>query len=246
VKRSRVPVGPDPAFAQIDIHDRIAFPDAHNVSGDQPALWGANLSPGVLLSAYEQGFFPWYAEGEPLWWWSPDPRFVLFLEELHVSTSMRKVLRQQRFDIRFDTAFPEVMHGCSTAPRHGQNGTWITSDMINAYVYLHKQGYAHSAEAWQNGELVGGCYGVAVGNMFFGESMFAKVPDASKAAFLTLARNLKEWGVPLVDSQVHTNHLESLGAREIPRAAYLDILNVQKEGQTLYGQWKDRQKPLAW
>jgi len=235
--KSRIPSGIDPAFPFLDVHERIEFPAAQNVPGDEPALYGANLSPGVLLSAYEQGFFPWYSDDDPLWWWSPDPRFVIKTDQLHVSESMRKVLKKKQFEIRYDTNFEAVIRACSKAFRSGQNGTWIVEDMINAYCKLHELGHAHSAEAYLDGRLVGGLYGVCVGLLFCGESMFADVPNASKAAFLTLSANLKQAGVALIDSQVHTNHLESLGAAHIPRAHYLSCLTEARARGSLQGVW---------
>jgi leucyl/phenylalanyl-tRNA--protein transferase len=185
---------------------------------------GGNLSPGMLLSAYEQGIFPWYSEKEPLLWHSPDPRFVLFPEKLHVSQSMKKVLKRGDFEIALDRDFPGVITACSLAPRPGQDGTWITGDVIAAYTELHRLGWAHSSEAYAEGELAGGCYGIRLGNVFFGESMFAKKPNASKAAFLSLARFLFDDGVIFIDCQVHTDHLESLGAEEIGRKDFFKLL----------------------
>jgi leucyl/phenylalanyl-tRNA--protein transferase len=212
------------------------FPDPAKTRGDLVAV-GGNLSPGMLISAYQQGIFPWYNEGEPILWQSPDPRFVLFPKNLHISQSMQKLLRQQMYDIRYDTAFPEVIRGCAAISRRGQDGTWITSDMIEAYGELHRLGYVHSAEAWQDGELVGGCYGILLGvqgclpdwdgdapRVFFGESMFARKPNASKAAFLTLAQKLFAQNTAFIDCQVWTAHLESLGGESMSRKAYLRLL----------------------
>lgn len=187
---------------------------------------GGNLSPGMLLSAYEQGYFPWYSAGDPLLWWSPDPRFVLFPEKLHVSSSMKKVLRRGDFEIRFDSAFPAVIRSCSEIERPGQDGTWIVDDMIGAYCALHALGWVHSAEAYRDGALVGGCYGMRLGNAFFGESMFARAPNASKAAFITLALTLFSDGVRFIDCQVPTGHLGSLGAEEVPRRSFIRALGA--------------------
>jgi leucyl/phenylalanyl-tRNA--protein transferase len=178
----------------------------------------------MLLSAYEQGIFPWFNPEDPVLWQSPDPRFVIFPENLHVSRSMEKVLRQGIFTIRFDTSFREVMEGCATIERSGQDGTWITTDMLDAYCELHRLGFAHSAEAFFEGKLAGGCYGLLLGKVFFGESMFARVSNASKAAFLTLARLLFANGLAFIDCQVPTNHLRSLGGVEVPRRDFLDLL----------------------
>ncbi|MCX7893637.1 MAG: leucyl/phenylalanyl-tRNA--protein transferase [Burkholderiales bacterium] len=180
---------------------------------------GGDLAPKRLLEAYRQGIFPWYSEGEPILWWSPDPRTVLFPEALRVSRSLAKVLRNRDYEVRLDTSFRAVLEGCA-APRRGQPGTWITADMRAAYLRLHALGYAHSAETWIGGELAGGLYGVAIGRVFFGESMFTRVRDASKIAFVHLVRFLADRGFALIDCQMHTAHLESLGACPIPRAAF--------------------------
>jgi leucyl/phenylalanyl-tRNA--protein transferase len=181
---------------------------------------GGDLTPQRLLDAYRHGIFPWFSEGEPLLWWSPDPRMVLFPQELKISRSLAKRLKRQDYEVRFDTAFRAVMQACSQAPRESQNGTWIVPEMIDAYCRLHELGYAHSAETWINGELVGGLYGVRLGRMFYGESMFHHVTDASKIAFVHLVRWLQKNGVGMIDCQMHTPHLASLGAREIPRDVF--------------------------
>jgi leucyl/phenylalanyl-tRNA--protein transferase len=212
------------------------FPNPAEAKGDIVAV-GGNLSPGMLLSAYRQGIFPWFNEGDPILWQSPDPRFVIFPDKLRISQSMKKVLRQAVFDIRFDTAFSQVIQSCAEIYREGQDGTWITDGMIGAYGALHRLGYAHSAEAWQDGELAGGCYGVLLGcrgrrldmeapggGVFFGESMFARRTNASKAAFLTLAQKLFSQGVRFIDCQVWTAHLASLGGEELSRRDYLRLL----------------------
>jgi len=181
---------------------------------------GGDLSIPRLLDAYRHGIFPWFNPGEPILWWSPDPRMVLVPEEFRISHSLRKTLHRQTFEVRFDTAFESVMRACA-APRDGQAGSWIHDDMIAAYCALHELGYAHSVESWQGGQLVGGLYGVAIGRMFYGESMFSRVSDASKVALAHLARQLERWDFGLIDCQMNTPHLASLGAREIPRAAFL-------------------------
>lgn len=216
--------GPDPDFPYLDENERFDFPLPEKAKDRSIVCRGGNLSPGMLLSAYEQGIFPWYAEGEPLLWHSPDPRFVLFPEKLHVSQSMKKVLRRGDFTTAMDRDFPAVIRACAGVPRPGQNGTWITGDVVRAYTELHRLGWAHSAEAYSEGELSGGCYGIRLGNVFFGESMFAKRANSSKAAFLTLAKLLFEDGVVFIDCQVHTNHLESLGGEEIGRKDFLALL----------------------
>ena len=216
--------GPDPDFPFLSEHERFSFPDPAEAKHHSIIAWGGNLSPGMLLSAYEQGLFPWYSEQEPVIWHSPDPRFLLYPEKLHVSTSMKKVLKRCEYKITFNRAFHAVISACSKIYRPGQVGTWLTSDMITAYTDLHHLGWAHSAEAWLEEELAGGCYGVRLGNIFIGESMFAMKPNASKAAFITLARHLFDEGVLFIDCQTHTRHMENLGAEEIDRKEYLNLL----------------------
>jgi len=182
---------------------------------------GGDLDPARVILAYRQGIFPWYSQGQPYLWWSPDPRMVLESANLKVRRSLAKRLRQQRFEITLDRAFDRVIDRCSRKPRPGQAGTWITPDMMAAYRHLHALGYAHSCEAWQDGELVGGLYGVAVGNLYSGESMFSDVSDASKVAFVHLVRQLARWDFPLIDCQVYTEHLATFGAEEIARHRYL-------------------------
>jgi len=213
------------------------FPDPSGADERGLVCSGGNLSPGLLLSAYKQGIFPWFNEEDPILWWSPDPRFILFPEELHVSLSMRKLLRKKRFELALDRDFPAVVRSCSSASRKGQDGTWITEAMISAYTDLHSLGYAHSAEARLDGELVGGLYGVALGNIFFGESMFSREDDVSKAIFIPLVWRLREEGFTLVDSQVYTGHLAGLGAREIPRLEYLRLLADRLAFPTRKGDW---------
>lgn len=184
---------------------------------------GADLSPQRLLDAYGRGIFPWFNAGEPILWWSPDPRMVLFPMEFEPSRSLRKRLRRIDCEVKVDTAFREVMLACA-GPRSGQRGTWITPQMVDAYVCLHALGHAHSVETWIDGELVGGLYGVAIGRVFFGESMFTRVTDASKIAFAHLVAKLREWGYGLIDCQMSTRHLASLGAREVPRSEFTALL----------------------
>lgn len=185
---------------------------------------GDKLSPERLVSAYQQGIFPWYSAGEPVLWWSPNPRMVLFPEELRVSKSLQKRLNKKDYDVRYDTAFREVISACSKTPRTDQNGTWIVDDIIEAYCDLHQRGYAHSVETWIDNQLVGGLYGVAIGKMFYGESMFHHVTDASKIAFVHLVQHLKQQGVGMIDCQMKTSHLATFGAREISRENFLNKL----------------------
>ncbi|MBX9963077.1 MAG: leucyl/phenylalanyl-tRNA--protein transferase [Burkholderiales bacterium] len=180
---------------------------------------GADLGVERLLDAYRRGIFPWYGEGEPILWWSPDPRMVLVPAELKISRSLAKTLRNKAYEVRFDTAFRRVMQACAE-PRDGQAGTWITAEMIEAYCRLHDAGWAHSVETWIDGELAGGLYGVAIGRMFYGESMFTRVRDASKIALVHLVQLLERMQFQLIDCQMATAHLASLGAREMPRAGF--------------------------
>lgn len=201
---------------------------------------GGDLHPDRLLLAYRMGIFPWYSDDQPVLWWSPDPRFVLYPEELHVGRSLGKRMRRGDYTVRMDTAFEAVIRACGTVPRPGQAGTWITEDMVAAYVELHQRGIAHSVEAWRDGELVGGLYGVSLGGLFSGESMFANEPDASKVAFATLVPRLAEWGFGLVDCQIHTDHLERFGAREIPRVEFLRSLHRLQHLPGRPGPWSER------
>ena len=180
---------------------------------------GGDLSPRRLLDAYAHGIFPWFSEGDPILWWSPDPRMVLYPAELKVSRSLRKTVERGVYETRFDTAFARVIAECA-APRDGQAGTWIVPEMVAAYTTLHKMGYVHSVESWRDGELAGGLYGMALGKVFFGESMFARAPDASKVALVKLVERLEGGGCRLIDCQQATAHLASLGARQIPRREF--------------------------
>ncbi len=197
---------------------------------------GGDLSPERLLAAYREGIFPWYSEGEPLLWWSPDPRFVLFPEELRISRSMRQCLKKQLFRITFDHAFQSVIAACRK-PRPGQDATWITQAMQEAYIALHDLGYAHSVEVWQEESLVGGLYGVSLGHTFFGESMFSTRANASKAALITLVSGRADLPFNLIDCQVETPHLGSLGARPIPRREFRALLKESLRHETFRGNW---------
>lgn len=198
---------------------------------------GGGLEPERLLNAYRHGIFPWYSEGQPILWWSPDPRTVLFPEQLKVSRSLRKTLRQRRFDVSLDTDFAGVIRGCAE-PRRDEPGTWITTEIRQAYEHLHGMGLAHSVETWQNGHLVGGLYGVALGRAFFGESMFSRISDASKVAFVHLVRQLAAWDFALIDCQVHTRHLASLGAVDIPRRDFIQRLEAAVQYPHRRGPWR--------
>jgi leucyl/phenylalanyl-tRNA---protein transferase len=204
------------------LDQRDPFPPVEHALRDPNGLLaaGGDLSPERLIDAYRLGIFPWFGDDDPLLWWSPDPRMVLFVEELHVSRSLRRVLKSGRFTVTLDRAFREVMLGCA-APRPDADGTWITADMLQAYGELAARGHAHSVETWAGDRLVGGLYGVALGRMFYGESMFSRQSDASKVAFVVLVRQLQRWGFTMLDCQMPTAHLASLGAREVPRAEFL-------------------------
>lgn len=204
------------------LDERLLFPDPALAEEDGLLAVGGDLSVERLLLAYRNGIFPWFSEDDPILWYSPHERFVLFPGQLQVSKSMRKVLRSDTFKVTFDKAFEQVIENCSAVPREGQNGTWITADMKAAYIKLHEIGVAHSVEVWQDNTLVGGLYGVHAGKVFCGESMFSKVSNASKTALIWLCYNTK---YALIDCQVYTEHLESLGARMIPRREYIGILH---------------------
>jgi len=216
---------------------RIVFPPAEHAEPSGLLAVGGDLRPERLLLGYTEGIFPWYEEGAPIVWHSPDPRFVLTPDTFHVPRSLDKTLRRGRYEIRLDERFADVIEACARTRRPGQRGTWITRDMIDAYVRLFELGFAHSAEAYEDGRLVGGLYGVSVGRVYFGESMFAVAPDASKVAFATLVRQLARWGIDLIDCQVHTEHLARFGATEWPRPRFLAALRERIEAPTRRGRW---------
>ena len=214
------------------------FPDPALAREDGLLAVGGDLDPRRLLLAYARGIFPWYSHGQPILWHSPDPRFVLPIEELRVGRSLRKRIKQRPYTLTLDQDFEGVMQACSRVPRQGQSGTWITSEMVRGYTGLHKAGFAHSVEVWDaSGALVGGLYGVSLGRVYFGESMFALAPDASKIGFVALLSQLAQWGFELVDSQVYTDHLARFGAREIPRQRYLELLDGHLEAPSTRGEW---------
>lgn len=207
------------------LSDHLFFPPVQTADEDGIVAIGGDLNTARLLLAYRSGIFPWYNEEEPIIWWSPDPRFVLFPEQLKVSKSMQSVLRNGKFRFTINRAFTQVIQQCKTVAREGQDGTWITPEVQTAYTKLHTLGHAHSAEAWMDGELVGGLYGIRIGDVFFGESMFSKASNASKFAFINYVKQLQREGVVLIDCQVYTEHLESLGAEMIDREDFIEILN---------------------
>jgi len=220
------------------LNNKDLFPPVSLAEENGIIAVGGDLSPGRLIEAYKTGIFPWFSEGDPIIWWSPDPRFVLFPGELKISKSMKQELRRRTFTITADKAFEQVIQECRK-PRKHESGTWITGEIVKGYTELHKEGFAHSVEAWRQGELVGGLYGVSLGGCFFGESMFSKEKNASKAAFIMLAEKLRELDFDLIDCQVYTAHLESLGAVEIPREEFSAILKFSLERETIRGNWSE-------
>ncbi len=205
----------------------LDFPPVEQASPDGLLAVGGDLRPERLLKAYRHGIFPWYSDDQPILWWSPDPRAVLFPDKLHISRSLKRSLRPNLFSVTLDRCFRDVMQQCAgPRPQYPDGGTWITAEMLKAYTCLHERGYAHSVETWKDGQLVGGLYGVALGGAFFAESMFTRVPDASKVALVLLVRQLQTWGFRLIDCQQSSPHVMSFGAEEIPRREFLDHLTA--------------------
>ena len=217
------------------LDEDIWFPDPYTAPADFPLAFGGDLSPERLLFAYSLGIFPWYSEGEPIMWWSPDPRMILFPQDLKISRSLKKMLK--KFDVSFDREFERVIKMCASVKRKGQEGTWITPEMVDAYIRLHKLGYAHSVEVYLNGELVGGLYGVSIGRTFFGESMFHTVSNASKVGFVHLVERLKSWNFDMIDCQQSTPHMARFGAVDISRKKFLDILKKSVKKPSIVGNW---------
>lgn len=215
----------------------LVFPHPSYADKDGLLAFGGDLSPDRLLLAYSNGIFPWYSKDYPILWWSPDPRFVLFPEKLKISKSMKKFMKKEIYRVTFDTAFREIIHFCGLLRE--KDGTWITEEMKEAYYTLHKLNLAHSVEVWEGSELVGGLYGVSIGRCFFGESMFSKKDNASKTGFITLVEFLKKRGFIIIDCQVHTKHLESLGGEPIPREQFLKIIKKGFQYETLKYQWEN-------
>lgn len=225
----------DPAELQL-IVDAVQFPDPETAEDHGLLAYGGNLRPERLLSAYARGIFPWYEE-DPILWFSPDPRMVLLPQELRINRTLAKNIRRARYEVRFDSAFEAVIRACASASRPEQDGTWITAGMIDGYLRLHELGFAHSVESWRGDELVGGVYGLSLGAAFFGESMFATSTDASKVAFVALVERIESWGFHFLDCQVHTDHTERLGARNLSRSAFLAALAKALEHPTRRGRW---------
>ncbi len=218
----------------------LEFPEPDEADESGLLAVGGDLSIERLKQAYSKGIFPWYEDGMPILWWSPDPRMVLFPRKMIISHSLKHSIKKQQFTVTIDTAFAQVIKHCAKTPRKGEDGTWITRDMRNAYTRLHEAGFAHSAEAWIDGELVGGLYGVSLGKAFFGESMFHLVTNASKIALYYLVEKLNSWNFEIIDAQVYTNHLESLGGEMIPRSQYMHILEKALLIEDIAGNWKER------
>ena len=207
---------------QINKHS-LNFPHPSSANEDGIVAWGGDLTPSRLIRAYQNGIFPWYSKNDPILWWSPSPRLIMELDDFKLSRSLKKNIK--KFDYKFDSNFSQVIRNCGTAPRNDQNGTWIQPDIIDAFEELHGMGIVHSVESYQDGILVGGLYGLTIGKVFCGESMFAQKNDASKAAYAVLIRHLKKWGYDFIDCQVPTQHLKSLGAKEVSREYFLERLD---------------------
>ncbi len=223
-----------PVFRLSDEH---IFPPPRLAEDSGLLAIGGDLSESRLLLAYSMGIFPWYADDDPILWWSPDPRLVLFPGELKISRSLRQTIKKQIFKVTLDTAFEEVIGQCASVHRKDGGGTWITDEMKEAYIRLHQSGYAHSVEAWADQKLVGGLYGISLGSAFFGESMFTKKSNASKVAFISLVQQLVKWNITLIDCQLTTPHLLSLGSREIPRNKFLTMLKSALLKPAKKGKW---------
>ncbi|RJQ55182.1 MAG: leucyl/phenylalanyl-tRNA--protein transferase [Nitrospiraceae bacterium] len=217
--------------------DELVFPLPHLAEDNGLLAVGGDLSEERLLLAYSAGIFPWYSEGDPVLWWSPDPRLVLLPEDLKISRSLSQKMKKGLFSITFDTAFEQVIRNCASIHLREDGDTWITGEMIDAYVSLHCSGYAHSVETWFEGELAGGLYGISLGSAFFGESMFAKKSDASKLALVALVQQLIRWNFTLIDCQMTTAHLKSFGAQEVPRGDFLSMLKSALKAPTKKGRW---------
>jgi leucyl/phenylalanyl-tRNA--protein transferase len=228
------------------LSEDLAFPSPHLASKEGLLAVGGDLSRSRLLLAYSLGIFPWYSDGEPILWWSPDPRLVLYPDELKITRSLNKVIKKGAFTLTIDRAFDRVINECARVPREKQRGTWIVAEMVEAYCRLHAYGFAHSVEAWADNRLAGGLYGVSLGRCFFGESMFTHVSNASKVAFVALVQYLQSLNFTLIDCQISTDHLIRFGAREISRTRYLRELEEGLKAPTLRGKWVlDSSQPVS-
>jgi leucyl/phenylalanyl-tRNA--protein transferase len=217
------------------LNNSLVFPDPRCAEPDGLVAVGGDLRVERLILAYQNGIFPWYSEGNPIMWFSPDPRLLLFPDEMRVSKSLRRIINSEDFEIRFDNCFEEVIMKCATVKRKNQDATWITDDMTDAYVQLYNEGFAHSVETFYQDELVGGLYGISLGGAFFGESMFYSMSNASKVSLYCLVEKLKSWGFDFIDSQIPTNHMKSLGAREVERESFLAMLKLTLKRKTKKG-----------
>ncbi|CAN5895748.1 leucyl/phenylalanyl-tRNA--protein transferase [soil metagenome] len=218
------------------LDDKLVFPPVHLAEDGLLAI-GGDLSPERLILGYTSAIFPWYAENLPILWHAPDPRMVMTTRDLIIQKSLKKSIKRRPYELKMDTHFLDVLKGCASVPRPGQQGTWLIPEMVDAYTKLHEKGFAHSVEAWRGDELVGGLYGVSLGAAFFCESMFARADDASKIAFAACVRQLDAWQIGLIDCQVHTEHLDRFGAYEVPRVDYLEMLKVALDEPTKRGKW---------
>ena len=218
--------------------DELIFPDPEEALEDGLLALGGDLSVERLKMAYSKGIFPWYSQDSPILWWSPDPRLILFPDKLKISKSLKQVIQKNIHEIKFDTRFEEVVQNCATVDRKDQEGTWITNEMEDAYIELHKAGFAHSVETYYEGKLVGGLYGVSLGRVFFGESMFHTQHDTSKVALYHLVGKLKAWNFDFIDAQQETRHIKSLGAESVPRKLFLEMLEKALEYPTKTGKWR--------
>ena len=220
-----------------DFENKIVFPDPSQANEDGLLAYGGNLEPETLIQAYSQGIFPWYDDSSPIMWWSPDPRMILFPNEIKISKTLKHTLNSGKYKCSFDQSFKEVISQCAKIPRASQKGTWITTKMQKAYIKLHKIGLAHSVETWENDRLVGGLYGISLGSAFFGESMFHHMPDASKVALHYLNEGIKKWDFDFIDAQTPTSHLKSMGAKEVSRERFLKLLEKSMKKPTKTGSW---------
>ena len=219
------------------LSDEIVFPSPYLASKEGLLAVGGDLSKNRLLTAYRMGIFPWFSDGEPILWWSPDPRLVLYPEKIKISKTLRKIIKKKMFHVTMDSAFTQVINQCAQVRLKNNQRTWIVKDMIDAYCELHESGFAHSVEAWHEGELVGGLYGISLGRCFFGESMFTRTSNASNVALIKLVEHLASLSFDLIDCQITTEHLIRFGAREIPRVRFLEQLEASLEVPTLQGKW---------
>lgn len=220
------------------LSDKLIFPPAELADKDGLLAIGGDLSPERLLLAYSNGIFPWYTAGDPILWWSPSPRLVIFPDEFTIPKRLSRLIRQKKFSATVDQAFQEVIAACATIDKRGKKGTWITIEMIDAYCRLHDMGFAHSVECWMDGELAGGLYGISLGGIFFGESMFSRQTNASKVALVALMDKLQKWDFDLIDCQMKTEHLMQFGAREIPGAEFQKLLIKSLSRETKIGKWQ--------